>query len=250
MSDLIPLRFHRRDPEPSAETPRWVAHGTDKWPLATLVAFLFAGRECDDVRALLAGGRLDGTLTRVEWEPIVLDVRAFAAVERELPSSLPESERTIEPSVAREVALVAPPDGRGARVLLKPGAPLVATLASQAQYSRFDYGSWADVWETHVAPEQVPGVLAVSRFDSLRGGPALVGRLGDVISARDRRPPDPPPSADAESVKRLWRDLGAWYEVLFRVGAAHVGAAVRFVVPRPGHPPPWPAARLPWRAFP
>ena len=250
MSDLIPLRFQRRDPDPDAATPRWTAHGTDKWPLATLVAFLFAGRECDDVRALLAAGRLDGTLTRLEWEPISLDVREFARVERELPPSLPESERTIEPAVAREIALVAPPDGRGARVLLKPGAPLVATLAAQAQYARFDYGSWADVWETHVAPEQVPGVLAVSRFDSLRGGPALVDRLGEHLSTRDRRAPEAPASADADAMKRLWRDLGAWYEVLFRVAAAHVGAAVRFVVPRPGHPPPWPTARQPWRAFP
>lgn len=250
MTKLVDVRFLRRDPDPDAATPRWIPHGGEQWPLATLAAFLFAGRECDDVRALLRRGRLDGLLTRLEWDPIALDVEAFAAVERELPPSLPESEHAIEPAFAREISLVAPPDGRGARVLLKPGAPLVATLAAQAQYTRFDYGPWADVWETRVAPEQVPGVLAVSRFDSLRGGPTLAARLGDTLSTRDRRAPEAPPAAGADAVKQLWRDLGAWYEVLFRVAAAHVGASVRFVVPRPGHPPPWPMTRIPWRAFP
>ena len=43
-----------------------------QWPLSTLVAYLFDGRSCDDVRELLALGEGIAHGNLVSWAPLTL----------------------------------------------------------------------------------------------------------------------------------------------------------------------------------
>src|ERR671933_2786140 len=72
-----------------------LAHGAGqcvvvrRWPLATLVAYLFEGRECDDVRAALAAGEGVARGARLTWPPLELSAEELTAVERGFPREQP-----------------------------------------------------------------------------------------------------------------------------------------------------------------
>lgn len=112
----------------------------ERWPLRTLVAWLFAGRECDEVRALLARGEGMRDGTYATWAPVDLSAEQLTAIERTFPAAYPE--RLLDSTRAR-VSLVRQ-DGI---VPLAPDDLRVREAASRAAYRWFDYGVWADVWE-------------------------------------------------------------------------------------------------------
>ena len=113
---------------------------TVRWPLRTLIAWLFVGRQCDEVRALLARGETTRDGTRATWPPARLSAEELTAIERTFPSASPT--RSLDASAAR-VWLVT---GDGSAPLL-PDDRRAQDAASRATYRWFDYGVWADVWE-------------------------------------------------------------------------------------------------------
>ena len=129
---------------------------TVRWPLRTLIAWLFIGRQCDEVRALLARGETTREGTRATWPPVRLSPEELTAIERTFPASDPT--RPLEPGRA-DVTLVGPNES----VTLPPADPRARDAASRASYRWFDYGTWADVWEASVAN----GVI---RFEMTRPG--------------------------------------------------------------------------------
>ena len=113
---------------------------TLEWPLRTLIAWLFVGRQCDEVRALLARGETTRDGTRATWAPVRLSAEELTAIERTFPAADPT--RPLDPVRAR--ATLMPSHGSA---FLAPGDVRVRDAASRATYRWFDYGVWADVWE-------------------------------------------------------------------------------------------------------
>lgn len=113
---------------------------TVHWPLRTLIAWLFVGRQCDEVRALLARGETTRDGTRATWTPVRLSAEELTAIERTFPAASPA--RALEPARARATLLTP-----GGSVLLTPDDSRVRDATSRAIYRWFDYGVWADVWE-------------------------------------------------------------------------------------------------------
>jgi putative ABC transport system ATP-binding protein len=113
---------------------------TVRWPLRTLIAWLFVGRQCDEVRALLARGETARDDTRASWAPVQLSADELTAIERTFPAANPA--RALDP--ARASAWLVTPSGR---VLLAPDDARARDAASRAGYKWFDYGVWADVWQ-------------------------------------------------------------------------------------------------------
>ena len=129
---------------------------TVQWPLRTLIAWLFAGRECDEVRALLARGDATRDGTRASWAPVHLSAQQLTAIEKTFPEAAP----TRRLDVSRSRALLV---RRGASIELAADDPRVREAAASAVYKWFDYGAWADVWE---ASSREGGV----RFEMSREG--------------------------------------------------------------------------------
>jgi hypothetical protein len=115
-----------------------------QWPLRTLVAWLFAERQCDEVRAILARGEGMRDGARATWNPVALSPAELTAIEKTFP--LPEPDRKLEVATARASLLTS-----GQVQRLAPNDPRVVAAAPRAVYRWFDYGSWADVWESTVA---------------------------------------------------------------------------------------------------
>ncbi len=130
---------------------------SERWPLRTLAAWLFAGRQCDEVRAILDRGEATRDGTRATWTPVHLSAEELSALERTFPEANPA--RPLDPSHAR-VSLVRQ---GGEELPLRQTDPRVAAAARVATYRWFDYGPWADVWE---APHD-DGVI---RFEMTRNG--------------------------------------------------------------------------------
>lgn len=129
---------------------------TERWPLRTLVAWLFANRQCDQVRTILGEGQAVRDGHRAAWAPVHLSAEELTAIERTFPAANPE--RPLELACAR-VSLVS----HGEEIPLLPDDPRARAAARVATYRWFDYGPWADVWE---APYD-DGVL---RFEMARPG--------------------------------------------------------------------------------
>jgi len=130
----------------------------DVWPLATLVAFLFDGRECDDVRSLLTKGEGSAHDTRAHWEPISLTADELSAIERGFPAPDPSRVLVPEELAAAQIAVPAasPREMAPARV----DHPLVREAVARALYVRFDYGEWADVFTASLTRDQALALLA------------------------------------------------------------------------------------------
>lgn len=127
-----------------------------RWPLRALVAWLFAGRQCDEVRALLARGETTRDGTHATWTPVNLSAEQLTAIERTFPPANP-----VRPlDLARGRLLLVRRDGS---VPLAPDDARVREAASRAVYRWFDYGVWADVWEA-------PQGADVVRFEVPRPG--------------------------------------------------------------------------------
>jgi putative ABC transport system ATP-binding protein len=129
---------------------------TVQWPLRTLIAWLFAGRQCDEVRALLTRGETTRDGARATWAPVHLSAEQLTAIERTFPAANPT--RRLEPTHAR-VLLVR----HGGTIPLAPDDARAHEAASRAAYRWFDYGVWADVWEA-------PHGDDVVRFEMPRAG--------------------------------------------------------------------------------
>jgi hypothetical protein len=114
---------------------------TERWPLRTLVAWLFVGRQCDDVRAILGRGEAVRDGAQAMWTPVHLSAGELTAIERTFPEADPA--RPLDPSHAR-ISLVRQ---GGEDLPLRPTDPRVVAAARVAAYRWFDYGPWADVWE-------------------------------------------------------------------------------------------------------
>jgi hypothetical protein len=130
---------------------------TERWPLRTLVAWLFIGRQCDEVRAILGRGDAMRDGARATWAPVRLSAEELAAIERTFPEA--DASRPLDPSWAR-VALVRQ---GGEELPLGAADPRVIAAARVATYRWFDYGRWADVWEA-------PHDDGVVRFEMTRTG--------------------------------------------------------------------------------
>jgi hypothetical protein len=114
------------------------------WPLETLVAYLFEGRECSEVRSLLARGEGRARGTRITWDPVELSADEFSAIERGFPDAEPS--RPLDRHKAVAVALILPALHPTLSVPIRADHPLVAIAAQRAAHLRFDYGPWADIY--------------------------------------------------------------------------------------------------------
>ncbi|MGQ0712721.1 MAG: ABC transporter ATP-binding protein [Gemmatimonadaceae bacterium] len=129
---------------------------TERWPLRTLIAWLFVNRQCDEVRAILERGEGIRDGQRATWAPVHLSAEELTAVERTFPPANPA--RPLDLTRAR-VTLVR--QGRGTPLL--PADPRARAAARVATYRWFDYGPWADVWEA-------PYDDGIIRFEMSRAG--------------------------------------------------------------------------------
>lgn len=130
-----------------------------QWSLRTLVAYLFDGRECDEVRRLLAQGSGIAHGTRASWQAVELSAAELSAIESTFPKAMPERELHL-PEV-RHAVIVA---SRGEPGNIATANPMVADAAAAAKYLYFDYGPWADLYEAAL-PDG-----AVLRYEVPRGG--------------------------------------------------------------------------------
>lgn len=132
----VTARLHRTGPAADAVVA--------DWPLATLVAYLFDGRECDEVRAMLARGEGEAHGAVLTWEPVRLTADELTAIERRFPQG--DEPRPLDLRRVSSVALVLPALHPTLEVPIRGNHPLVSEAASRAAYLRFDYGPWADVY--------------------------------------------------------------------------------------------------------
>ena len=193
-----------------------LAHGAGqcvvvrRWPLATLVAYLFEGRECDDVRAVLAAGEAVARGSRLTWPPLALSADELSAIERTFPR--PRPDRPLELAAASAAVLHVPlsladdPGGASPGALASPREPLalgrddavVRALAARASYVRFDYGPWADVYSAPLALDEVAALLDAARTPTSMDADlelhvvrhaATAPRLDVVVPRADARAP-------------------------------------------------------------
>lgn len=129
-----------------------------QWPLSTLVAYLFEGRECDEVRALLAAGTGTAHACEVSWPPVSLSSEEMSAIERDFPQSDPPS--SLELRRASLVELHCPALRPVLVVPLRAGNPLIERMGERASYLRFDYGHWADVYVATLTQAEASEILA------------------------------------------------------------------------------------------
>jgi hypothetical protein len=128
-----------------------------RWPLPTLAAYLFDGRECDEVRELLAEGEGTAHGTHVEWAPLRLSQDEFVEIEHGFPQDPPHGPLPVER--VRAVQLNVPALRPELRVSLRVGHPLLNEIAQRAAYLRFDYGHWADVYVATITPDEAAELL-------------------------------------------------------------------------------------------
>ena len=114
------------------------------WPLETLVAYLFEGRECDEVRSLLARGEGRAHGMQITWDPVELSAEEFRDIERGFPEG--GASRPLDRHKAVAVALILPALHPTLSVPIRADHPLVAVAAQRAAHLRFDYGPWADIY--------------------------------------------------------------------------------------------------------
>ncbi|MGI9076460.1 MAG: hypothetical protein ACR2G6_03885 [Gemmatimonadaceae bacterium] len=107
------------------------------------MAYLFDGRECREVRRLLGIGSGVAHGTRVSWEPFEVSADELSAIESAFPPPMPERALCLE-EVHR--VMVIGQNGEAKTESVKN--PVVVEAASRARYAYFDYGPWADLYES------------------------------------------------------------------------------------------------------
>lgn len=135
-----------------------VSPETRHWPLSTLVAYLFDGRECEEVRVLLAAGTGTAHDHEMSWPPIRLSAGQLSAIEHDFPRSDPPS--SLELWRASLVELHCPALRPVLVVPLRAGNPLIERMGERASYVRFDYGHWADVYVATLTQAEASEILA------------------------------------------------------------------------------------------
>ncbi len=129
-----------------------------QWPLSTLVAFLFDGRECDEVRTLLARGEAVAHDSRVTFPPVELTARELTAIERSFPQGAPAGHLQRDDIYGVDMRI--PALHPILTVPIRSSHPLVKAAAERAAHLRFDYGPWADVYVATLTPDEAATLLA------------------------------------------------------------------------------------------
>ena len=129
-----------------------------RWPLRTLVAFLFDGRECDQVRALLGRGEATAHGCRVTFEPVELTAAEVTVIERSFPQGAPGGH--FDASEINGVDMRLPALHPILTVPIRATHPLISDAAARAAHLRFDYGPWADVYVATLTPDEAASLLS------------------------------------------------------------------------------------------
>jgi len=170
-----------------------------EWPLQTLVAYLLDGRREREDVRALLARG------RAEARGAFLEWEPLEISSDELnriESGFPREEEPhpLDESHASLVALTLPALHPDISVPIRADHPLVSAVASRAAYLRFDYGPWADVY-----------LATLTRAEA-----------AELLDDPARRVRDD--GGEAELAKRI---------------IGEDDAALRFIVPREGSPPPW-----------
>jgi hypothetical protein len=148
---VVKVRLAPTEDSPGTATTR-------AWPLPTLVAYLFDGRACDEVRELLAlgGGTAHGTV--VTFAPVALTVAQLSEIESRFPKSHPAPALSYERATFVELDM--PALQPTLTVPIRGDQPLVVGIAQRAAYLSFDYGPWADVYVSTLTREEAAELLS------------------------------------------------------------------------------------------
>ena len=166
------------------------------WPLSTLVAYLFDGRTCDEVRELLALGEGSAHGTTVSWTPITLTAQELSAIESRFPKPHPAPALAYERATFVELDM--PALQPTISVPIRGNQPLVVGIAQRAAYLSFDYGPWADVYVSTLTREEAAELLADPARRVHDAGEAelanrIIGEDDAALRFAVPRPESPPP---------------------------------------------------------
>lgn len=169
------------------------------WPLQTLVAYLLDGRREHEDVRALLA---EG---RAEARGALVEwepVRLSPDELTRIENAFPRAQEPhpLDRSHAAQVTLTLPALHPDISIPIRADHPLVSAVMSRAAYLRFDYGAWADVYVA---------TLTYDEASELLDDPA-----------------------------RRVRDDGGQAELARRI-IGEDDAALRFIVPREGSPPPW-----------
>jgi len=186
---MVKVRIMPADDVPGVATTR-------HWPLSTLVAYLFDGRTCDEVRELLAVGEGSAHGTTASWTPIALTAHELSAIESHFPK--PHPAPALEYERATCVELDMPAMQPTLTVPIRGGQPLVVGIARRAAYLSFDYGPWADVYVSTLTREEAAALLADPARRVHDAGEAelanrIIGEDDAALRFAVPRPESPPP---------------------------------------------------------
>jgi hypothetical protein len=167
-----------------------------QWPLSTLVAYLFDGRSCDEVRELLALGEGIAHGNIVSWTPLTLSEQELSAIESRFPKPHPAPALSFERAAFVELDM--PALQPTLSVPIRGDQPLVEGIAQRAAYLSFDYGPWADVYVSTLTREEAAELLADPARRVHDAGEAelanrIIGEDDAALRFAVPRPESPPP---------------------------------------------------------
>jgi hypothetical protein len=167
-----------------------------QWPLSTLVAYLFDGRSCDEVRELLALGEGIAHGNIVSWTPLTLSEQELGAIESRFPKPHPAPALSFERAAFVELDM--PALQPTLSVPIRGDQPLVEGIAQRAAYLSFDYGPWADVYVSTLTREEAAELLADPARRVHDAGEAelanrIIGEDDAALRFAVPRPESPPP---------------------------------------------------------
>jgi hypothetical protein len=167
-----------------------------QWPLSTLVAYLFDGRSCDEVRELLALGEGIAHGNIVSWTPLTLSEQELSAIESRFPKPHPAPALAFERAAFVELDM--PALQPTLSVPIRGDQPLVEGIAQRAAYLSFDYGPWADVYVSTLTREEAAELLADPARRVHDAGEAelanrIIGEDDAALRFAVPRPESPPP---------------------------------------------------------
>jgi hypothetical protein len=128
-----------------------------EWPLPALVAYLFEGREEDEVRALLARGEGEAHGAHITWEPVDVSADELTRIQGEFPRM--REPAPLDRQRVVSIALTVPALHPTLSVPIRGDHPLVAVAASRAAYLCFDYGPWADIYVATLTRDEAAELL-------------------------------------------------------------------------------------------
>jgi hypothetical protein len=186
---VMKVRIMPADDVPGVATTR-------SWPLSTLVAYLFDGRTCDEVRELLSLGEGSAHGTTASWKPVTLTAQELSAIESQFPKPHPAPALAYERATFVELDM--PAMQPTLSVPIRGDQPLVVGIAQRAAYLSFDYGPWADVYVSTLTREEAAELLADPARRVHDAGEAelakrIIGEDDAALRFAVPRPESPPP---------------------------------------------------------